>query len=167
MKLMHYSMESMEFDRARRYTQPQPYGCGKPIGFWVSVEGEDDWPAYVEREASPEWLRWAYKVHVDPDAKILRIDSPEGIDLFHQAYATQTLYEREYTSQHRDWPIDWPMVAEDYDGIIIAPYQWSRRMSPHWYYNWDCASGCLFTTEAINTVTLVARPALYAGVDHG
>ncbi|QBI98814.1 hypothetical protein SEA_BOBBY_184 [Mycobacterium phage Bobby] len=50
-----------------------------------------------------------------------------------------------------DW-IDWGKVAADYGGIIIAPYQWSRRMDPHWYYTWDCASGCIWNLEAIESL---------------
>ena len=46
--------------------------------------------------------------------------------------------------------IDWPKVAERYDGIIIAPYQWSRRLDgPMWYYGWDCASGCVWRARAV------------------
>jgi len=52
--------------------------------------------------------------------------------------------------------INWPAVAEKYDGIIIAPYIWQRRLSDNpdhfWYYGWDCASGCIWNTEVIEEI---------------
>lgn len=168
MKLKHYAQGPVEFDRTRRYAQRRPIGGIKPAGFWVSVDGEDDcpWPAYLHEWGEPLG-QWAYRVELDPDARIRHISSPQGIDLFHEAYAVQTSFEREYQIRHDSWPIDWTAVAEDYDGVIIAPYQWVRRMNPHWYYNWDCSSGCLFTPEAVRSLQLVARPALYAWSDRG
>ena len=41
---------------------------------------------------------------------------------------------------------DWKLIAQEFDGIEIAPYQWEIRMDYNffWYYGWDCASGCLW-----------------------
>lgn len=50
--------------------------------------------------------------------------------------------------------INWPMVADRYQGIVIAPYLWSRRMDGGlWYYGWDCASGCIWDAAAVASVT--------------
>ena len=65
----------------------------------------------------------------------------------------------------RDRCINWRAVAGDYAGLIITPYQWSRRLEPYsWYYGWDCASGCIWDPSAITDIKLieidheVARP---------
>jgi hypothetical protein len=51
--------------------------------------------------------------------------------------------------------IDWSKVAKDFDGIVITPYLWERRLDHHvnWYYGWDCASGCIWNTSVIETIT--------------
>ena len=54
-------------------------------------------------------------------------------------------------------PINWPAVAERYGGILITPYQWSHRMSLHWYCGWDCASGCVWDLSQIKSVELLAE----------
>lgn len=57
------------------------------------------------------------------------------------------------------YEIDWKKVTEEYQGIIISPYIWQRRLAPHtmWYYGWDVASGCIWDTDAIEEVKLVER----------
>ena len=69
--------------------------------------------------------------------------------------------ESDWARRFRDRYIDWPAVATDYPGLIIAPYQWSCRMSEftRWYYGWDCASGCIWNADAIARVTEEAREA--------
>ena len=39
------------------------------------------------------------------------------------------------------YAIDWEAALADWDGELIAPYMWSRRLEYMWYYGWDCASG--------------------------
>lgn len=50
--------------------------------------------------------------------------------------------------------VNWPLIATRWDGIIIAPYQWSCRYDDRtfWYYGWDCASGCIWNLHAITDV---------------
>lgn len=48
--------------------------------------------------------------------------------------------------------IDWASVCRAYQGIVISPYFWSRRMGPMWYYSWDCASGVIWDADAIESV---------------
>ena len=47
------------------------------------------------------------------------------------------------------------MLDRRVDGIIIAPYQWYCRMTVDWYYTWDCASGCIWNLDAIESVNAV------------
>ena len=53
--------------------------------------------------------------------------------------------------------IDWKKVKSKYQGIIIAPYQWSCRLNldSNWYYGWDCASGCIWDLDCIKDFKLI------------
>lgn len=181
MRLSHYHDYPVYFDHSRVYDRP-PHcrGFGKPDGFWVSVDGEDDWAEWCLREEFwIDGLACRHEVVLVPEAQVLHIDSAEGIDAFHDRYA----YEDELSQHMRHWPvtrrdaprfsrdnfayrqwqIDWAKVATEYDGLIIAPYQWSRRMGgPMWYYGFDCASGVIWDTRAIASVTYKPFPALEA-----
>ena len=161
LELIHYSPEPVDWDLGRTYTPEDPHGYQKPVGLWVSVKGEDDWPSWcVENEFREHALAHAYRVILRPDAAIRRISTPEGIDSFHAAYAREDDMGRHFAATdhfpteflRRQWPIDWAEVATIYQGIIIAPYQWERRMGPMWYYGFDCASGCIWDCKAIACV---------------
>lgn len=152
--LTHYSNHLIAFDHTRAYDHVKDHhGHGKPAGFWVSVEGESDWVEWcLGEDFATDWLRVRHEVTLAPDALILNIDTAHGIDEFHQRYAVENK-DRSW-ADHKHWEIDWPAVAAHYDGIIIAPYQWSRRLGgPHWYYGWDCASGVIWNAQAIESVT--------------
>lgn len=154
---MHYSDEPVVFDRAKTYDQSdETHGHLKPVGLWVSVQGEDDWPAWCRQEEFwPEGLEHPHRVILRDEANILRIDTPDGINGFHAKYAEENEFNRmmarigDDNFRRNQWPINWGKVATEYDGLIIAPYQWSRRLGPIWYYGWDCASGCIWNLEAI------------------
>lgn len=157
MHLWHYAAQPVTLDRSRRYVQPEPDFYMKPQGLWVSVEGEDDWPSWCQ---STEYflgsLTYAHQVNLGPDANILHIASAEMLDSFTDDYGT----EPERRSRVLDVRnIDWRKVAADYDGIIIAPYQWSRRLGLDWYYGWDVASGCIWSLAAIAEVKLALASA--------
>ena len=72
-----------------------------------------------------------------------------GLDRFTAEYGDNERYCR---------MIQWDRVAERYQGIVITPYIWSRRLEPetHWYYPWDCASGCIWDGEAVESITVLA-----------
>jgi hypothetical protein len=158
MKLMHYAAAPLTLDRDRAYKQRQLSTFGKPVGFWVSVEGEDDWPSWCRGEDFRLGsLVAAHEVELAANANILYIETPEDIDAFHVKYA---VVEHRYRSTGREsWGIDWTVIVAEFDGIVIAPYQWTRRMSPDWYYGWDCASGCVWNLNAIAAVHHLAQVA--------
>jgi hypothetical protein len=116
----------------------------KPRGLWVSVDGEDDWASWC---ASNDFGlgNARYRVLLADSPRLLILDSGSALDDFTQRYGR--MIER-----YQDTYIDWPAVAADYHGIIIAPYHWSRRMSLNWYYGWDCASGCIWNADAVARV---------------
>lgn len=161
--LEHFTDQPMEFDR-RIYEQGKPLGYMKPNGFWVSVAGPDDWPAWCRREEfRVDTLEHRSVVVLADDANILHISTPEQLDEFHLKFCVDDvdfprsrpwmfeagLDERKY------WSLDWAAVAQQYQGVIIAPYQWPRRLDVMWYYGWDCASGCIWDLDAIVSVTPV------------
>lgn len=130
----------------------------KPKGFWYSVDG--GWEEWCKSEM-PHWIEGlpAFRVTLG-DERLIEIRSVLDIDLFHMKYRVTDgdRWQREY--------INWAKVAQDFDGIEIAPYQWNRRLEGpphHWYYSWDCASGCIWRpngvrVERIEPINVVKVP---------
>lgn len=125
-------------------------GLHKPRGLWVSVEGEMDWKEWCEAE-NFGCLDCVTEIILRPTATILRLSGAYDIDAFHAEYARDKYPGMTYAM----YAIEWPRVAERYDGIIIAPYVWQRRLdgpASDWYYGWDCASGCIWNADAVQGV---------------
>ena len=124
------------------YSVAQEIPRMKPRGLWVSVDGERDWPEWCAEEEfgiGPN----RFIVTLAADANILHLTTAEEITEFHA----------EYRSGNDDFYLDHQRVAEKYQGLIIAPYQWSLRWDgPSWYYSWDVASGCIWDAAAIEAV---------------
>lgn len=132
--LFHYSSQPFVLDRTRTYTQRH----FKPCGLWLSVG--DDWKQWCEKEE----FHLAGLTHRTPI--VLRSDA--NLRVISDLFQFDT-FTAKYQNQWAPFdPIDWPRVVEDYDGIIIAPYFWDRRMT-HWYYSWDCASACIWNIKCL------------------
>jgi hypothetical protein len=160
-ELLHYATGPVVFDRTRTYTQEEPLWFCKPKGLWVSVAGEDDWAAWCEAE-SYDLGPVVHRVVLRPTARVCWICDPDGLDGFHAAYAVETDEERRFKAafgrvyKQKYWPLDWRKAASDFDGLIIAPYLWSLRLlGPQWYHGWDCASGCIWSTDAVASMEAV------------
>lgn len=141
-KLWHYTAEPFVIE-PRSYEQDEPNTFGKPRGFWVSVEGEYDWPSWCRAEEFG-LDRLSYRSPVSISGNILYV-GPDEMTAFEQEFSV--LLRRFITFEDR--AIDWRKVADRYDGIIIAPYSWEHRLDARWYYTWDCASGCIWNLDAI------------------
>lgn len=153
LRLLHYSKfpffgVNSSPQRLVDYLPPS----GKPRGLWVSVEGEDDWAQWCQKENFPLG-NFVYEIELAPKANLLFIRNAIELDLFTQNYGK--LHPSKIAHEIR--AIQWSSVARDYQGIIIAPYIWSRRLTQHtfWYYGWDCASGCIWDAQAIESITLI------------
>lgn len=144
--LFHYTKKPFTLDRNRRYDVGARSHVGKPNGLWVSVG--DAWE---------QWCRWEgwntgslavrYRVTLTPGARILCLTTVEDILAFSRGYQTEMLFGLEAP--------DWQRLEfEGWQGVVIAPYQWSLRCDLRWYYPWDCASGCIWDLAAINEMTL-------------
>lgn len=104
----------------------------KPSGFWYEVDG--DWRRWCEAEEF-SFGPYIHQVELN-NCNMLFINSLNKFDDFNDLYIEKGGY--------RYGSIDWARVAERYDGIEIAPYQWKRRLNRMWYYGWDCASGVIW-----------------------
>ena len=90
-------------------------------------------------------LKYEYPVSVKSNTSILYIRNSKEIDFFHSLFAMRS--EGFYP-----YRINWRTVAEQYQGIVINPYLWERRLDgpvSDWYYGWDCASGCFWDLSSI------------------
>lgn len=152
-ELTHYSDEPIR----RIASKEQEAGPSfKPIGLWVSVdEGGDGWADWCRSEGfRPSNLRHVHNVNLWRDARIMHLRTAVDLDDFTNLYGERLSFGED-VSYAPLW-IRWDRVAEEYAGIIIAPYQWSRRLDDRapWYYSWDCASGCIWDANAISSVRL-------------
>ena len=165
MRLMHYTESPLVYDPDRTYVQNDVRIFGKPVGFWVSVEGEDDWPSWcTDNDFMVNSLAHPHEVALAPGHNVLLLPTVEDVRSFHTNFSVEdpldgkigpTRLTQEYIWKSR--PIDWTRVAAQYDGLIIAPYQWPCRMKYDWYYGWDAASGCIWNLSAIASVSPVDR----------
>ncbi len=153
MRLLHYSPKPLKL-RPCSYLQDHDTGVpGKPNGLWVSVEGEDDWAAWCTSDM-PEWVNGSAvtEVVLKSDANILHIENDAQLMAFHREYGAVPEYEiKRYPRDMWAKQPRWSRVAGTYAGIVIAPYQWARRLdrATRWYYGWDCASGCIWDVSVI------------------
>lgn len=130
----------------------------KPRGFWLSVDGDDDWPSWCQSE---QWGLASLVVHhrviLHDAAPVLHLTSVPEIDRFHDQYGEIPEYQLGKSWAQKQ--IRWCRVAAEYQGIIISPYQWERRLdgpSHEWYYGWDCSSGCIWNSGAIRSIEVLA-----------
>lgn len=140
MKLTHHTDEPFRLNRKRTYEQTSRQH--KPHGLWLAVD--DDWRRWCESEEfALERLVVNYGMTIVPDANVLHLKTPEDLYDFTEIYGLG------------HWHVNWPLIAMQYAGIVIAPYQWSCRLNTRtdWYYPWDCASACIWDLSVIKSKT--------------
>lgn len=144
MKLIHYSKHPVSLpliDTTARLER----GGFKPDGLWVSVEGEDDWKSWCQSEGfGLDRFEYETEIVLAADHRVWVTPFPDEVEEMYRIGGS--CYRRDY--------IDWPRVAEQYDGLIITPYCWESRLGVSFYYSWDCASGCIWNPRAIERVTI-------------
>lgn len=148
-ELLHYSAKP--FGGPVHSEKQESAGGFKPRGFWLSV-GD----AWVEWCRGEDWnlgcIVHVARITLSPSANILRLASQDDLDRFTEKYG-----EQDGRLSFRHINIRWDRVAEKYDGIIISPYVWERRLELMWYYGWDCASGCIWNADAIQSVDVIGE----------
>jgi hypothetical protein len=131
----------------------------KPRGLWISVEnkGSFGWKAWcLSEDFRVSELTKPHLIILKPEANILMISSVEEFDKFHEQF-------KEVLSPGLSmYNIKWAEVAKRWDGLIIAPYLWERRLGMEllWYYGWDCASGCIWHGRTIKEIKFMPIEAL-------
>lgn len=161
-ELFHYSaceIKELRNDFHDKHREHIPI-FSKPHGFWFSVEDyeeDENWKTWCEGERFRlECLKYRYSVGLRRNSDILLLGSPNKIIEFGRKYAGTDPTDfggflKDTTRPDYIYWIKWEQVMEDYDGIIIAPYQWSCRLASEttWYYGWDCSSGCIWNMDII------------------
>jgi hypothetical protein len=146
-ELFHYAATPLE--QVYSVEQLSKGTLMKPQGLWVSPDEDDGWMSWLDEGGSGmDRSRWVLKhrVVLADGAKLLWIVGTEEFDAFEWQYGVKKEY---------GFCIDWSRVAGDYQGILIIPYLWERRLCSTWYYPWDCASGCIWDRAAIERVERV------------
>lgn len=141
--------------RSRKHSEDGA-GAYKTPGLWVSVEGEDDWLAWCRSEGwGLDRMVCAAEVILSPASNVKRLTSAYEIDEFSDDFRTSGS-----PIWHRG--LDWSAIRDRWQGLIIAPYCWERRLADHtgWYYGWDCASGVIWDAAAVESVQSIAPPDL-------
>lgn len=157
MKLSHFSDEEAITPHAVEQLG-RVFTYEKPRGLWLSVDGPDDWPAWNESEQFRDTSsQHRHAVTLADDHEVLVLDTVQKVMAFDQVWSRPDEFVggdiKPLGTQWRG--IDWAAVATEHQGVVIAPYQWSLRMTLSWYYPWDCASGCVWDPAAIKEVIMV------------
>lgn len=125
----------------------------KPTGIWYSHGGEDSWMDWCCTEDCQIFLRrYLYRIELDY-RDICQLRNQNDMEQF-----TEQFGEKE-----PGWEfiqnIDWAKVQKTYSGLEIIPYLWECRLNPntHWYYGWDCASGCVWRKKAVTNIQLIGE----------
>lgn len=181
-KLYHYSDHVIEKLDSREYTYSTHdlLVKSKPTGLWFSVEDfEDDddqtWKTWcIQEDFNLEYLTKKHKITLKQDAQILHISNLNEFNAFEESFITVqaniicsiengrrifSIKEKSF----QEYSIDWIRVIMNFQGIIIAPYLWERRLGgflpcnwySNWYYGWDCASGCIWDINCIESFTAI------------
>ena len=125
----------------------------KPNGLWVSVDGADDWLSFCRGEdgsARPRAYPHRYRVRLRKDCRVALLESLEDMEIFSEMYPDWGPYENARV---------WRRVAEEWDGIIVVPFQpWANFANErfYWYTAWDCASGCIWDPQAVEDFEEIA-----------
>ncbi len=163
MKLIHYSDKIIEKLEDRPYEEMGRDWYAKPNGFWFSVEGEGcdiNWREWCEEEKfMVEHLKFFHEIILNEDAKIIHLKTPEDILDFTKKYPFLREQWNDATGRRlcATYELDWDKVKQEYQGIIISPYQWVCRLISecNWYYGWDCSSGCIWDMNCVKEFNLI------------
>lgn len=131
----------------------------KPKGIWYGIA--DSWIDWCLSESFGGIHQYIYEIVVDK-SRILTIDNISDFEKFEKEHL-----EKPNTNDMPEWlkkveeiypnkAMNYSKVAENFGGIEIAPYQWEKRLESMWYYGWDCASGCIWSPNAIKDLRLFA-----------
>lgn len=156
MRLLHYSNKPLS--RVRKLPLSYNRGAYKTSGLWVSVEGKYDWVWWCESQGyNLDRFRYATEIILVKDANVKYLRDARDLDRFTARF---------HSSDKPIWDanLDRDRIRGRWNGLIIAPYVHSRRLTQHtsWYYGWDCASGVIWNPQAVASLRMVPAPNLAA-----
>jgi hypothetical protein len=167
MKLRHYSHKPLALSDLKIREQDDRFAL-KPCGLWLSDDAcESNWRSWCNAEGfGLARLTYVHDVKLNAKANVLILRTAKDIDEFTRKWKRVDDDPPEMRLFHT-MHFPWSAIREEYDGLIITPYVWQRRLSDHcmWYYGWDCASGCIWHPTAIRSITLRVHPTTLADVD--
>lgn len=150
MDLIHYSSRGI----SSLYSVKEQTVTHKPQGLWVSDDDcEDNWKTWCRGENfNLDRLTIPHRIVLSPNANVLILAQPHDLDAFTHIYSGVIP-----GINLGGYFINWQKVAYMYQGIIITPYIYQRRLTAHttWYYGWDCASGCIWDHTCIASANLI------------
>jgi hypothetical protein len=124
--------------RGRPISERDEAPHSKPHGLWYGLGRS--WMEWTQAEDFGDGYGHVYRLYLARGGMLV-LRTVADLDRFTERYSRPYLKTMRY--------IDWREVAATYDGMEIAPYQWSRRLELDWYYGWDCASGCIWAPRAV------------------
>lgn len=156
MRLIHYSTKPLTKVRSRKNFEGA--GAYKTPGLWVSVEGDDDWPAWCKGEGfGLDGFTYATEVVLADDANVKHVSGATALDDFTEEFSVR---QHGGPIWHRG--LNWNAIRKRWRGLIIAPYCWERRLVTGWYYSWNCASGVIWDAKAIKELRQTTPPDMKA-----
>lgn len=124
--------------------------ANKPTGFWYGIDNA--WIDWCESNM-PEWVTpHRYKLDIDM-SKVLVVDTIEKMHDINKHVVNTDEYFHKF-----NYDIDWTYFdKKGYKGIEIPRYMHELRMNHDffWYYSWDVASGCIWDTSIIKSITKI------------
>ncbi len=149
MKLVHYSDTEIKRIEYRGQSRARPEF--KPAGLWVSDDEEYGWRNWcVDEGFQISRLVVAHEIELLKGSNVLIIATHEELQDFTGIYSKQGVEDFSV--------INWNMVRNMHDGLIITPYLHAVRLDYMWYYSWDCASGCIWNPEVVMVKSVTFMP---------
>ena len=123
----------------------------KPRGFWVSLDGENDWAQLSRRLGRAPGIR--HRVVLRNDGNLLIIDDEADAREVSRWYMRQD-------SETGGLKIDWKAMGADWAGILMLRFDWPLTLEQelYWTHHWSIPSGCIWDSRAIGSIEPVSAP---------
>jgi len=156
MRFFHYSGQPLP-EVLRASQDGSDHRGSKPNGLWLSIvgaDGCDSWKDYCKAKHMTLGQHCTEIIFKD-DAEILHVRFATDIDRLTNSHGYMPQSPAEFLKADPNYnrsAICWRRVAEEFDGIVITPECIERRQVSHWYYTWDCASGCIWHPNPVQAL---------------
>lgn len=161
MKLIHFSDQIIQ-DKSKIVDRGYSiqYTDGKPFGFWVSVEDnqEEGWEHHIRKTSMDKnyerFIKYQHEVKVT--GEVAQLQEPDDLEYFNIGFSKphpNPPTEGDYRL------IDWSLVRQYYKGLIVPFYDKTYAKAPeyYWHRQWYCAAGCIWDLRAIKSIKLISE----------